>query len=217
MCGPGSRTRIARRCRNASPGSMAPYANQLPYSLASGSPGSSCASRARHSASICASGCSSAFGGAQDMVERSTASPAECVLVDHVVGNDVDHAAHSAGVRNCRSGSASPARRRFGRAASSTGLFGAHPLRTASPKTECRNVMTLRAEIGSRSGPRRPEQSRTPRTRKGPAVQGLSVVGETGFEPATARPPASARPVLSARFRGSQPSLVALNWSVGAA
>src|SRR3954447_3093848 len=54
----------------------------------------------------------------------------------------------SAGVRNCKSGSASPARRRLGRAASSTGLLGAQPLRTASPNTECRNVITLRTVFG---------------------------------------------------------------------
>jgi len=41
-----------------------------------------------------------------------------------------------------------PARRRLGRAASSTGLPAAHPLRTANPNTECRNVITLRTVFG---------------------------------------------------------------------
>jgi hypothetical protein len=45
--------------------------------------------------------------------------------------------------------SASPARRRFGRAARATGFEAAQPLSIASAKTKCRNVMTLRTVLGA--------------------------------------------------------------------
>jgi hypothetical protein len=59
-------------------------------------------------------------------------------------------ASSSRGVRNCRSGLASVARRRRGRAASVTGLACAHPFLTASANTECRNVIVFRTVFGAK-------------------------------------------------------------------
>ena len=56
-------------------------------------------------------------------------------------------------VRNCRSGLASPLRRRRGRAARVTGLVMHQPRSTARAKAPCRNVTTLRTLFGA--SPRR--------------------------------------------------------------